>query len=324
MFMAGLVMLGGDTLAAVPVNVAPPVPPGLYSVPASAVRVRNGTELARELAEESPRDILLADGVYGSDRPFTNACGHRLYAEHPGQSVLTVGLSIGGDTCSSGGRVQGLVFDINNAAKTPGGAAIEIWGNARFTVVADTTIRGHSVLEAGIVARQPEGLQITRVVATDFRSYGILVDADVFDLAVVVPPLLLDLDVANVSRPRPGEADGTAEACIWVGNTAIGERFRVRNCAWMGVWTGTAVKNAHFSDIDIDDIPLSAGLYLEHFTTDTTFDRLSIGRNVSIGVACEWADPSWGSRPACDGVIIQDSVIRARCVGAYLDDGTRN
>ena len=80
--------------------------------------------------------------------------------------------------------------------------------------------------------------------------------------------------------------------------------------------------------IDIDDIGStkgsSTGLYLEHFTTDTVFERVRIGPNVTVGVVCEWADPAWGSRPACNGVVIQDSLIDSRCIGAYLDDGTRN
>ena len=96
----------------------------------------------------------------------------------------------------------------------------------------------------------------------------------------------------------------------------------------MGLWTGTAAKNARFSDVDIDDIGSprrpSTGLYLEHFTTDTTFERFRIGPNVTVGVECEWADPAWDSRPGCDGVVIQDSLVHTRCVGLYLDDGTRN
>jgi hypothetical protein len=328
--LAALVVAGaagtGSGAAAVTASqiAAPPLPPQAYALPAGAVRVRTGAELARILAERAPRDIVLADGVYAAAGAFTNGCGHRLYAEHPGQAVLTTGLSIGGNDCSGGGRVQGLLFSIPGRAGTTENAAIEVWGTARFTTIADVHVQGHGVLDAGIVVRQPEGLQITRVAAAGFRSYGILVDANVFDLAVVVPPLLQDLNVADVGRPTPGESDGTAEACIWVGNTAIGERFRMRNCAWMGLWTGTAAKNARFSDIDVDNIPLAAGLYLEHYTTNSTFERINVGPNVNTGIICEWAAPEWDSRPGCNGVLIQDSWIRSRCVGVNFEDGTRN
>jgi hypothetical protein len=324
LLLAGLLILSSEAAHAASQIAAPPLPPQAYTLPAGAVRVRNGAELARVLAERSPRDIILADGVYTAAGAFTNGCGHRLYAEHLNQAVLTTGLIIGGNDCSGGGRVQGLLFSIPGRAGTAENAAIEVWGTASFTTIADVILWGHGALEAGIVARQPEGLQITRVAAAGFRSYGILVDADVFDLTVVVPPLLQDLNVADVGRPTPGESDGTAEACIWVGNTAIGERFYMRNCAWMGLWTGTAAKNARFSDIDVDNIPLAAGVYLEHYTTNSIFERVNVGPNVKTGIICEWAAPDWDHRPGCDGVIIQDSWIRSRCVGVNFEHGTRN
>lgn len=307
---------------------APPAPPGDYPLPKNPVVVRDGGELSRVLEQSVPQDIVLRDGVYHNLAAFENTCGHRLYAEHSGRAILTVGLSVGSTDCAGGGRVQGLTFDLQQGAKAANGAAIEVWGEARDTVLADITIDGHNLVGTGIAARQPEGLVIQRVVASNFTGWGIYVDADVFDLTVANPPILEDLNVANVSRPVPRSSDGTAEACIWVGNTAVGRRFKVRNCAWMGVWTGTAAKDATFSDIDIDDIGStkgsSTGLYLEHFTTDTVFERVRIGPNVTVGVVCEWADPAWGSRPACNGVVIQDSLIDSRCIGAYLDDGTRN
>ena len=309
-------------------QVAPPQPPAAYPLPAGAVWVDNGAELARALLPEQPQDIVLKDGRYGASGPFNNACGHRLFAQHQGKAILTSGLNIGSNDCAGGARVQGLAFDVQEPGNAANNAAIEVWGTARNMVVADIAIDGHGVLDSGIAARQPEGLILQRVTAANFRSWGIFVDADDFKRTVAEPPLLEDLDVANVSRPVPQSADGTAEACIWVGNTAVGRRFKVRNCAWMGVWTGTAAKNTHLSDIDIDDIGpprgISTGLYLEHFTTDSLFERLHIGPNVGVGVVCEWADPAWGKQPACDGVVIQDSVIDSRCVGAYLDDGTRN
>lgn len=325
--IAALLLVGGSTAVAIAAPAAP-VPPGAYPLPARPVFVRTSAELRQALASATPLDVVLRDGVYRSEGPFTVVCGHRLYAEHSGRAVLAAGLSMGSDDCAIGGRVQGIVFDLQQAATASSGAAVEVWGSGRGTVLADLTIDGHRVLDAGIIARQPEGLKIQRVLARNFLSWGVQVDANEFDVAVVEPAVLEDLDVANVSRPAPGSSDGTAEACIWVGNTATGRRFRVRNCAWMGVWTGTAAKNLRLSDVDIDGIGspqrTSVGLYLEHFTTDSVFERFRIGPDVTIGVECEWADPAWNSRPGCDGILIQDSLIQTRCVGAYLDDGTRN
>jgi len=326
--IAALLVMMSSGAGSAAIAPAPPAPPSSYTLPVRPVLVGNSAELEAAVASGTPQDIVLRDGVYRADAALAVVCGHRLYAEHSGRAVLTVGLSLGSDDCAGGGRVQGLAFDLQRPAGTAGGAAIEVWGTARGTVLADITIDGHRVADAGILARQPEGLKIQRVVARNFLSWGVFVDADEFDLAVVEPPLLEDIDVVNVGRAVPGSSDGTAEACIWVGNTATGRRFRVRHCAWMGLWTGTAAKNALFSDVDIDDIGSprrpSTGLYLEHFTTDTTFERIRIGPNVTVGVECEWADPAWDSRPGCDGVVIQDSLVHTRCVGVYLDDGTRN
>ena len=58
---------------------------------------------------------------------------------------------------------------------------------------------------------------------------------------------------------------------------------------------------------ELDGTPV--GAYLEHFTTGSTFQNMRIGANVGTGVLCEWADPAWGSVPACDGNFIQDSTI---------------
>jgi hypothetical protein len=64
------------------------------------------------------------------------------------------------------------------------------------------------------------------------------------------------------------------------------------------------------------------GIYLEHFTTGSTFQRMRIGPAVLHGLVCEWADPSWGSRPGCTDDIIQDSTVMSSDVGVLLDDGT--
>lgn len=329
----GLALLGWLLPALAQAAVTPPSPPGPYALPAGAVSVSTGAQLAAELAKAAPHDIVLRDGTYSTSGFFASACGHRLYAQNPGRAVLTSGISIGSDGCGEGAVVRGLTFTITDPKKGVVSSApinpdetsvIETWGRARNVQLLDITITGNRKVGAGITARQPEGLQIRRVVARGFRSWGINVDADVFDLKVATPPILEDLVLSDVSRPVPKSADGRAEACLWVGNTALVSRVRVRDCAWMGVWTGTAAAKAVFSDIDIDAVANGIGLYVEHFTTDTTFQNMQIGPNIALGVECEWADPAWNSRPACDGILFQDSVIDTRCAGLYLDEGTRN
>jgi hypothetical protein len=39
-------------------------------------------------------------------------------------------------------------------------------------------------------------------------------------------------------------------------------------------------------------------------------------------VICEWADPGWGSQPACVDDIIQDSTVASTDIGVGLDQGT--
>lgn len=329
--LATLCWLLPAAVHAAPVD--PPLAPAGYAVPSGAVSVGNGAELAAQLAKGTPQNIVLRDGTYATSGHFTSSCGHRLYAQNVGRAVLTSGLTIGSSTCGQGAIVRGLKFVITDAKKAvipyyPADfnqtSVIEIWGAARNVQLLDLTITANRLVGNGIAGRQVEGLQIRRVVASGFRSTGVYVDANKFGLNVGTPPVLQDLSISNVARPVAKSSGGTSEACLWVGNTAQVSRVKVRNCAWMGVWTGTAVKNALFSDLDIDVSANGIGLYLEHYTTNTTFQRLKIGPNLLLGAICEWADPAWGYKPACDGVILQDATINTKCAGFYLDEGTRN
>ena len=183
---------------------------------------------------------------------------------------------------------------------------IAVWGTARGTRILDTTVRGRGSLRAGVLARRPDGLRIRRVVARAFTDAGVLVDANEPARASSREPFeLTDVDVARVARPRPGSSDGRAEACVWIGDPGTVRRVRARECGWSGLWTGTAVRRARFEDIDIDGTP--TGVYVEHFTRDSTFGRLRIGSRVRIGLLAEWAAPEWGGRPASTGNVIEDS-----------------
>ncbi len=182
-------------------------------------------------------------------------------------------------------------------------------------------VRGNGVLRSGISVHQPEGLVVKRVVARGFTGYGVFVDANDTRRGVLADPFRIeDVDVSDVVAQPPGSSNGRAEACIWIGNTGTVRRARVRRCGWSGLWTGTATHRATFDRIDVDDV--RTGVYVEHFTHDSRFRRLRIGRDVRFGLSAEWASPDWDGRPASVGNVIEDSRFESSFVGVYLDEGT--
>jgi hypothetical protein len=298
-----------------------PQGPAAYRVPADAVRVGSGRALRSALAAHGRRSIVLAPGVYRGRRPFLNPSGHRLDAARPGRTVLRAGLSMGGNSGRGGGLVRGVVVDVGDRRRTVEGAAIAVWGIGRRTQILDTTVKGRGTLRAGVVARRPDGLRIRRLVARGFTDAGVLVDANEPGRKRPREPFeVTDVDVARVARPRAGSSDGRAEACLWIGDTGTVRRVRVRGCAWSGLWTGTVARRARFEDIDVDGTP--TGVYVEHFTRDSTFQRLRIGSGVRIGLLAEWAGPEWGGRPASVGNVIEDSSFASTIAGVYLDEGS--
>jgi hypothetical protein len=305
-------------------QVAPTVsvaPPSQYQVPTGALHVRSAAGLRRALLRTRPTDIVLADGFYGGHAPFSNANGHRLYAAHRGAAVLLAGLSLGANSGPAGARVQGLLFDVRDPKKTVDGAELLIWGTAKNATVRDVELRGNRVIRAGLVVRQPEGFRGVRLAARRFTDYGVVVDANDGALTSLERPFrLADVRIAGVARPVPGSSNGRAEACLWVGNPGVVRRIKLHRCAWTGLWTGTATTGALFDRIDVDATP--TGVYLEHFTRQSTFQHIRVGSRVRVGMLAEWAAPSWGGRPASVGNVIQDSWIGASVAGIYLDEGT--
>jgi hypothetical protein len=298
-----------------------PAPPSPYDVPTSGVQVTTSAQLRRVLTSSKPTDILLADGIYDGSEPFLNPNGHRLYAATLGGAVLRAGLSLGANAGPSGGVVRGIVLDVRDPQKTVEGAEIAVWGTATNAKVLDVTLRGNRVIRTGLVVRQPEGFRGARLVARGFTDYGVVVDANDPALNELARPFLLtDVDVAGVARPVPRSSNGTAEACVWVGNPGEVRRVRVRRCAWTGLWTGTAATDALFDQVDVDQT--RTGVYVEHFTRRSTFQRVRVGRDVRIGVVAEWAAPEWGGRPASVDNVIQDSRFESSLAGVFLDDGT--
>jgi hypothetical protein len=292
--------------------------PRRYALPRQTVRVSSAAGLRRALAVHRSTSIVLAPGSYGGSEPFIDRSGHAIYAARRGAVVLRSGLSIGGNTAVPGAIVRGLVVDVRDPRAAVDGAAIAVWGSARDTHILDTTVRGHGVLDSGVAVRRPEGLVIQRLVARGFTSY---VDANDLNRGRMRPRAVLeDVDVADVSRPAPRSSDGRAESCVWIGDTALVRRVRVRSCAWAGLWTGTATIGGTFDQVDVDGAP--TGVYIEHFTHNSTFRRLRVGPHVEAGVNAEWDDPSWGGRPASVGNVIENSHFASSLVGVYLDEGT--
>jgi hypothetical protein len=87
-----------------------------------------------------------------------------------------------------------------------------------------------------------------------------------------------------------------------------------------GVWTGTATRGSSIQDVAVDRTRV--GIYIEHYTTGTTFRRLRIGPHVSRGVNAEWANWRLGGKPASVDNVIEDALVETGRVGVYLDQGT--
>jgi hypothetical protein len=308
----------GDAGAAAPVR---PAGPADYPLPRAAVRVSSGSELRAALAIRERRSIVLASGTYDGEEPFLNPHGHHLYGARPGKAVLRAGLSLGGNDGSGGGRVRGLTVDVDDPGRTVQGAAIAVWGTGRHSQILDTTLRGNNALAAGVAAHRPDGLVLRRLVVRDFTDFGVFVDANEPGRPRLRERFLVeDVDVAGVGRPMPGSSNGTAESCVWIGDAGSVRRVRARDCAWAGLWTGTAARGANFEAIDVDRT--RTGVYIEHFTHDSVFRRLRVGPNVRVGLTAEWADPDWDGLPASVGNLIEYSRFDSSVVGAYLDEGT--
>jgi hypothetical protein len=331
-FAAGLVGCGSSGRTAKPAApqiasvhlrtpvVAGPAAPSPYAVPTHALRVRSSRELVAALANGRREAIVLAPGTYDNPRPFSNRDGDQLFAARLGRAVLRAGLVLGANQGPPGALVRGIRFDVGDPAKTLHGAIVHVWGSARHATVEDSWFDGHGRVAAAIVVRQPEGFVGKRLVATSFRSYGVAVDPNVFGYRARSPFLLSDVAVSRVRRPVAGSSNGTAEACVWLGSTGTVRRVSVRRCGVTGIWTGTAMHASRVEDVTADETRV--GIYIEHFTTGTTFRRLRIGPHVRRGINAEWANHALGSRPASVENTIDDAYVRSTWVGVYLDEGT--
>jgi hypothetical protein len=297
-----------------------PRAPATYKVPRQALRVFSSAGLAAALSNGRRDTIVLAPGIYDSSEEFADREGDRIYASRLGRAVLKAGIVLGGNNGPPGALIRGLDFSVSDPRKTLHGDVIHVWGSASGARVLDTRIDGHGVIGAGLVVHEPAGFVARRVVARRFLGYGIVVDPNNVNYTTTSPYSLRDLTIARVSRKVPGSSDGTAEACLWLGSRGTVQRVRVHKCAISGIWTGTAMKSSRIEDATIDHSRV--GIYIEHFTTGTTFRRLRLGAGVTRGVNAEWANHAQGGRPASVDNVIEDAYFRTSHVGVYLDLGT--
>jgi hypothetical protein len=303
-----------------PVDVRAPLAPAPYRVPRRALHVSSSAGLAAALSDHRREAIVLARGTYDNARPFSDREGDQIYAARLGGAVLRAGIVLGANEGPPGALVRGLRFDVRDPAKTLHGAIVHVWGSATRSAVLDTWLDGHGVVDAGLVVREPEGFVGRRIVATALRSYGVAVDPNDEHYRARSPFVLDDLTLSQVRRRVRGSSGGTAEACLWLGSRGTVRRVRARRCGVTGVWTGTANRDSRIQDVAVDRTPV--GIYIEHFTTGTTFRRLRIGPHVSRGINAEWANWRLGGRPASVDNVIQDGLIETAHVGVYLDQGT--
>jgi len=297
-----------------------PRAPAPYAVPRRGLRVSSSSGLREALSNGRRDTIVLAPGIYDNSEEFADQEGDRIYASRLGRAVLRAGIVLGGNNGPPGALIRGLNFSVSDPRKTLHGDVVHVWGSASGARVLDTRIDGHGVIDAGLVVHQPAGFVARRVVARRFLSYGIVVDPNDVDYKTTSPYSLRDLTIARVSRRVAGSSNGTAEACLWLGSRGRVQRVRVRNCAISGIWTGTAMKSSRIEDATIEHSRV--GIYIEHFTTGTTFRRLHVGAGVTRGVNAEWANHAQGGRPASVDNVIEDAYFRTSHVGVYLDQGT--
>jgi len=327
---------GSAPVSAPDVKVSPPSAPSRYTLPTDAVTVTTSAELTAALAG-NVTDIILADGTYDSATPFSNAGGHRLYAQNLGKAVLTAGLVMGGNFGAPTTLVQGVVFDVRSTAKVLGGGIVHVWGpggaNAR---ILDCVFRGNKTIPYGVLALNPSGLVLERSAFSDFTDVAARLSDNVPVARGASTPVIdhvSDLAIDGVSRSTPGASNGTAEAGLWIGHPVRNgvSRIRVRNVSWSGIETVNNAWDTRFSDLDIDMSGArgaGVGVYMEHYTWNAVFENFSIV-GARTGFNGEWSDPATGGKPGANAVTIRNGIIDStgsslsgRQAGVYLDEGT--
>ena len=134
---------------------------------------------------------------------------------------------------------------------------------------------------------------------------------------VTAPVTVRDCIIENVSAIPPRSRNGTSEACLWIGNKTNVNRVKIRNGAWMGMWTGSLCHDSVFEDIEISDCP-HVGLYIEHQTKRVVFRRCSFSA-MDNAVNIEW----WYGGEGSNSILFEDCTFNStNGWGIFADAGT--
>lgn len=261
-----------------------------------------------------------------------------------------------------GAEFHGLVFDITDAQYAvpvngqPGAArsALMAWGHSRGVKVQDCWFRGWDVVDRAISAHRPDGLVVERVEVLNFKRFGIVVElgwptpsvacpADPAPVVLDDPARLSDLAIHGIGDPvwssLPYDpvacANGTGVYCagtqehgIFIGETTLVDRVRLRDVAWSGILVADSTKllnRVTLRDIDVDDQGSNedgwgAGVGFEAGNDGSTLREFCIGPNVRRGVHAEWSHK--GAAQDNMNITIADGWSRAEYIGISLDAGT--
>ena len=221
---------------------------------------------------------------------------------------------------AAGGLLQGVVIDVRDYGKTVDGVAVAGPRQRRRGVrrrpprARDDPLRTHRPAAGGIPggeARRPRLHGLRRPRRRERPQP---------DEARRSRSASATSTSRGSSAASPGSSRGRGEACVWLGNPGAAARVRARDCGWTGLWTGTAATGLRVADVDVD--LTRTGVYLEHFTHRSMFERIRVGRSVRVGLTAEWADPGWGGLPASVDNVVQASRFESSLAGVYLDEGT--
>lgn len=179
-----------------------------------------------------------------------------------------------------------------------------------------TEMDGHNLESSAIFDHSPAGKTYEKLHVQNYLRQGIGVMVwPAMDIAT--PVTIRDSILENVASIPPRSANGTAEACLWVGNKALVNRVKIRNGAWMGMWTGAACFDSVFEDIEVYDCP-HVGLYIEHETKRCVFRRCSFTAQDNA-VNVEW----WYGGKGSNSLVFEDCEFHSvNGWGIFADAGT--
>ena len=216
--------------------------------------------------------------------------------------------------------------------------------NPRYYLsVEDCWFDGEGVAQAAIDAKSNDGMVIRRVVVSNFTRWGIKIDQYFrgTKLSLGRSLIISDLNISQVAMPHCSNDNGRSETALWLGVTARVQRVHVRDCGWMGIYTGVKCVGSELSDLNIDRIgrtvadgcePENAtgpprlcetGIYAEHYTYNTSIHHFLIGPHLGRGLNSEWDYGDLGNAAGFNNTF-SDGVVRSAHVGVYTGPGTYN